>query len=331
MNHQDIPEISVVIVNWNGKKVLNRCLTSLSNQSFKDFEIIVIDNGSTDGSVDRLEAQWPTIRIERLKGNRGFAAANNIGAGLAHGHWIALLNNDAFPSPEWLGSLISAAKKYPEFSFFASCLLKEHPVDYLDGAGDVYHVSGMAWRRGHGKQYSGIRQELSEVFGPCGAAAFYPRNLFQEVGGFDEDFFCYHEDVDLAFRLRLLGHRCLYVPDALVQHVGSSSYGAHSDFVLYYGHRNLIWTYIKNMPGSLFWRHLPAHLMLNMISLFWFSWQGHGRAIWRAKWDALQRLPAVLNKRRQIQKVRQAPISKIAKVMDHRWLNPYWGARRRRD
>ena len=177
-----------------------------------------------------------------------------------------------------------------------------HQGEYLDGMGDVYHRSGMAWRRGHGKPRNNQETEPFEVFGPCAAAALYRREIFIQTGGFDETFFCYHEDVDLAFRLRLQGHRCLYVPDALVEHVGSGSQGAHSDFVLYYGHRNLIWTYFKNMPGSLFWRYLPAHLMLNLVSLFWFSLKGHGRAIWKAKWDAVRGLPSVLKRRRQIQR-----------------------------
>ncbi len=324
------PLVSVIIVNWNGRKVLNRCLTAIAAQDFKDFEVIVIDNGSTDGSVDGLEVDWPDTRVIPLKENRGFAAANNLGAELAQGTWIALLNNDAFPSPGWLDALVSAAAKNPEFTFFASCLTMARQGEYLDGMGDVYHGSGMAWRRGHGQLQRDQHTEPSEVFGPCAAAALYPREIFIQTGGFDETFFCYHEDVDLAFRLRLQGHRCLYVPEALVEHVGSGSQGAHSDFVLYHGHRNLIWTYFKNMPASLFWRYLPAHLMLNIISLLWFSLKGHGRAIWRAKWDAIRGLPVVLKKRRQIQRGRQASISEINRAMDHGWLNPYLSGKKRR-
>jgi GT2 family glycosyltransferase len=322
------PQVSVIIVNWNGRKFLNRCLIALAAQNYRDFEIIIIDNGSTDGSTDGLEVLWPGIQVKRLNENRGFAAANNLGAQLAKGQWIALLNNDAFPSPEWLDALVSAAEKYPAFTFFASCLTMARQGEYLDGMGDVYHESGMAWRRGHG-QLRDQETQPSEVFGPCAAAALYRRDIFIQTGGFDEAFFCYHEDVDLAFRMRLQGHRCLYVPEALVEHVGSGSQGAHSDFVLYYGHRNLIRTYFKNMPTTLFWRYLPAHLMLNLVSLVWFSLKGHGRAIWRAKWDAVQGLPSILNRRRQIQRVRKASLSEISRVMDHGWLNSYLGAKKR--
>jgi GT2 family glycosyltransferase len=183
----------------------------------------------------------------------------------------------------------------------------------------------MAWRRGHGWLRQDLGQENTEVFGPCAAAALYPRELFLMAGGLDETFFCYHEDVDLAFRLRLMGHRCLYIPEALVEHVGSGSHGAHSDTVIYYGHRNLIWTYVKNMPAPLFRRYLPAHLMFNVVSLLWFSLQGHGLAIWRAKKDALRGLSPFLAKRRLIQKQRRASTSEISRALDHGWLKPYFG------
>ncbi len=250
---RETPRVSVIIVNWNGAKILPQCLASLARQTYTDFEIIIIDNGSTDGSVDQLEKHWPKIRVKRLKENLGFAKANNLGGHQARGLWLALLNNDAFPEPGWLKELVQASERYPDFSFFASHLIMADRPEYIDGLGDIYHISGMAWRRGHGKHHQNFSSEVSEVFGPCAAAALYPRDLFLRVGGFDEDFFCYHEDVDLAFRLRLRGHRCLYVPQALVKHLGSKSQGAHSDFVIYHSHRNLVWTYIKNMPGKLFW------------------------------------------------------------------------------
>jgi len=315
--------VSVIIVNWNGAQFLNNCLSSLKAQTYKKFEIIVIDNGSNDGSVDNLEINWPDIRIERLKKNRGFAAANNLGTRIGKGSWIALLNNDAFPSPEWLQNLINASKKYPEFSFFASRLVMANKTNYIDGMGDIYHVSGIAWRRGHGKLDESHSQTAFEVFGPCAAAAFYPRALFLQIGGFDEDFYCYHEDVDLSFRLRLQGHRCLYVPEAIVKHVGSGSSGADSDFVRYYSHRNLVWTYIKNMPSPLIWWYLPAHLIFNLISIIWFFCRGQGGVIWRAKRDALRGLSTVLNKRREIQRIRRVKYTEIKKNMDSHWLNPY--------
>jgi GT2 family glycosyltransferase len=140
-----------------------------------------------------------------------------------------------------------------------------------------------------------------------------------EVGGFDEDFFCYAEDVDLGFRLRLAGHRCLLVPDAVVRHVGSATTGGQkSDFAVYHGHRNLVWTYMKNMPGALFWLFLPLHILLNLVTVLWFSLRGQGRVIMRAKRDALCDLPRMWRKRREIQRARRAPVGEIWRALDKR-------------
>lgn len=318
-----VPLVSVVVVNWNGIKVLDRCLTSLSAQTFQDFEIIVVDNGSSDGSVDLLGEKWPRVHLEKLPANRGFALANNHGARIAQGKWLALVNNDAFPAPEWLEELLAASEKNPEFSFFTSCLLMGLQPDRIDGMGDVYHISGLAWRRGHGAAAALEPQEASEVFGACAAAALFPKAIFRELGGFDEDYFCYHEDVDLSFRLRLAGHRCLYVPRARVEHLGSFSLGPASDFALYHGHRNLIWTFLKNMPRPLLGKYLPAHLLANGLSVLWFLSQGKGPVIWRAKGDALRALKAVLRKRTRIQQLLKVDPSEISRILDHGWIRPY--------
>src|SRR4030042_6978400 len=172
---EDLPLISVIIVNWNGAKFLAKCLAALKAQTFKSFEIIIIDNGSNDRSVDNLETTWPEVRVERLKKNKGFAAANNLGARLAKGTWLALINYDAFPTPGWLQALSDASIKFSEFSFFASYLVMAERNNYTDGMGDIYNVCGMAWRRGHGKPMDIFKQKEIEVFGPCAAAEFYPR------------------------------------------------------------------------------------------------------------------------------------------------------------
>ena len=141
------------------------------------------------------------------------------------------------------------------------------------------------------------------------------------VGGFDEDFFCYVEDIDLGFRLRLMGHRCLLVPGAVVHHIGSTtSGGRHSDFALYHGHRNLVWTFVKDMPGILFWLLLPLHVSLNLISIIWFALQGRGGVLWRAKRDALLGLPKMWRKRQHIQKTRVASICEVLRHLDKRMI-----------
>lgn len=294
-------------------------------QTFKDFEIILVDNGSTDGSVTRLEDKYPNLElnIQRLRSNRGFAAANNIGARLARGKWLALLNADAFPEPDWLEKLVETAGANSEYAAFSSRQLRASDPSLLDGAGDAYHVSGLAWRRFLGYPASEYGLEEGEVFSPCAAAAMIRRDAFLEVGGFDEDFFSYFEDVDLGFRLRLAGYRCMYIPSAVVHHVGSATFGERSEFAFYHSQRNMVWTYLKNMPSGLFWLYLSAHLLANLIYLIWYSFQPPGKAIWRGKLDALRGLGTMLRKRKKIQSKRRAKPSDLLRLMERGLLTPY--------
>jgi GT2 family glycosyltransferase len=165
-------------------------------------------------------------------------------------------------------------------------------------------VSGLAWRRGHGAPAAGRHLAREEIFSPCAAAALYRRDAFLAAGGFDESFFCYFEDSDLAFRLRLAGHRCLYVPDAVVHHVGSALAGYESDFTVYHSQRNLVWAWAKNMPAGLVWRSLPQHLLLNALAVGWYAARGQRRPVLAAKCDALRGLPRVLRERRAVQRER---------------------------
>jgi len=307
---------------------LPRCLSSLSKQTYSDFEVVVVDNGSADDSVSELELKWPQLRlrVERLGKNLGFAFANNVGAQVAQGRWLALLNSDAFPTPTWLEHLVHTAEIQTEFTFFASRLLQAERPEYIDGLGDVYHVSGLAWRRYHNCLAEGIGTTAEEVFSPCAAAAMYLRDEFIGAGGFDERFGSYHEDVDLGFRLRLQGRRCLYVPEAIVYHVGSASFGPRSDFVVYHGHRNLVWCYFQNMPGLLFWQNLHAHLITNLLFLLFYTIRGQGRAIWKAKLDALLGLRAALDQRRNVQGRRTVTRPEVERQMDRDWFSPYLSA-----
>jgi GT2 family glycosyltransferase len=318
------PFISVIIVTWNSEAYLSRCLECLAAQTINTFEVIIIDNGSNDGCVDAVESLWPALsfQIKRLGENKGYTAANNLGARLARGQWLALLNSDAFPEPHWLEELLSAAENHPEFSFFASRQLQANAPHLLDGAGDVFHVSGLAWRRFFGLPAARFGLKAEEVFSPCAAAALYSRQVFLEANGFDEDFFSYNEDVDLGFRLHLQGCRCLYVPDAVVHHVGAASTGKRSAFAIYYGHRNLVWTYIKNMPPPLFWLYLPLHLLMNLFFLLYFSINGQGKAICRAKRDVLRGLGHMLGKRKEIWHRRNVPVADIYRQMEHDWIAP---------
>ena len=320
-----LPLVSLVIVCWNSAKHLPRCLECLAEQTVHDFEVVIIDNGSTDGATVGLENTYPTlnIRVERLGSNRGFAAANNLGARLAHGKWLILLNTDAFPEPTWLAELIKAAETNPHIGSFSSRQLDAANPNVLDGTGDAYHVSGLAWRLGLGYPADQYGLESSEIFSPCAAAAMYLRRAFLDVGGFDEDFFSYFEDVDLGFRLQLQGYRCLYVPQAVVQHVGSATFGQRSDFAFYHSHRNMVWTFVKNMPARLLWLHLAEHFMANTIYLLYYTLRGRGKVLLRAKWNAIRGVPIAIKKRRMIQTNRRVSDYELEKRMQHGLLQPY--------
>jgi GT2 family glycosyltransferase len=321
------PLVSIIIIFWNGEKYLPECLGRLSFQTFRDFEIIIINNGSDRAMLDDL--QDTGLRIRHLKENLGFTVANNIGARLASGEWIVLLNADAYPEPSWLENLLKAAEQNPQYNFFSSRQIQYNDPHLLDGAGDEYHVSGLAWRRFYNQLENQYGLEQDEVFGACACAAMYRREDFLKAGGFDEDFFSYFEDVDLSFRLRLAGGRCLYVPEAAVYHVGSASTGKLSDFVVYHGHRNLVWTFVKDMPGILFWVCLPLHFAMNIYFLISFTLRGKGDSILNAKWDALLGIPRMLKKRRKIQLARRASFRDILRFMRRGILDPYQATRQR--
>ena len=228
--------------------------------------------------------------------------------------YVCLLNPDAFAEPTWLEELLRAAEERREFSFFASRLVDAADPSRLDGTGDVLHVGGLAWRRDHGAPETN-EPPAGEVFSPCAAAALYHRDAFRSIEGFDEDYFCYFEDTDLSFRLRLAGHRCLYVPTAVVHHLGSVTSGRESDFTLYHSFRNLNWTWAKNMPGSLVWRYLPQLLLVNLLLLAAFAVKRRPGVVLRAQRDALRGLGAIRAKRREIQAARAVEPEAIRAVM----------------
>lgn len=313
------PKVTVVIVNWNGERFLDCCLAALMAQSVKPYEIILLDNASSDESVE-IARQFPLVRLILLDQNTGFARGNNLAieAASKESEWVALINPDAFAEPRWLEELLMAARNNSQFDMFGSKLVNAVDPTVLDGAGDAYHVSGLVWRMGHGMPVlSAVTEDEREVFSPCAAAALYRRGALRKVGGFDEDYFCYVEDVDLGFRLRLAGYRCLYVPQSVAHHVGSGTTGGqHSDFAMYYGHRNLVWTFAKDMPGILFWLLLPLHVMLNLVSIVWFALRGQGSVILRAKRDAIKGLPKMWRKRRAIQNNRMVSVGEIWRILD---------------
>jgi len=317
MNDSDF-QVTVIIVTWNSARHIGRCLGSIEKQSVRPFDVIVVDNGSTDETLRIVEAQRGlNLKVQGLKVNTGFAAANNLGVRMARGEWVALLNADAFPAEDWIEQLRAAQRAHPDVSCFASRLIMAERTDVLDGEGDAYHPSGLAWRQNHGEPVASAPRVQGDSFSACAAAALFERQAFLAVGGFDEDYFAYFEDVDVGFRLRLQGRECLYVPEAVVHHVGSASTGRRSDLAVHYGTRNLIWTYWKDMPAPQVWLWLPVHICMVAALLAMHTGRGQAKPAFAAVWAALRGLPAILGKRKIVQAQVEVPPQTVFARMAH--------------
>jgi GT2 family glycosyltransferase len=313
--------VTVVIVNFNGGEHLSRCLACLDAQTVVPERVIVVDNGSTDGSVEAARA-WVAERkglAERTKFdavgmNLGFAAACNRAIAQSSTEFIALLNPDAFPEPGWLAALLAAAKAHPGSAAFGSRQMMAGRPGILDGIGDCWHLTGLSWREGHGRAVEPDDFLPREIFSACAAAALYRRLTLIEVGGFDTDYFCFGEDVDLGYRLRLAGYAARYVPDAVVEHIGGAS--TPSDVAVYYGHRNTLWTLVKDTPGPLLTIVLPGHLCQSILVGIVLGFRGKGRVFFSGKWAALCGLSSVLGKRRSVQAGRKVSTWAIWRMID---------------
>lgn len=308
---------SVVIVTYQSDCGEVDAFDGLSSQGLPPDELLVLDNC---GPFPPPPPPPGARVLPSPSGNLGFAAGCNRAAAEARGEWVVLLNPDARPHPGWLAALSRAQASHPSATAIGSLQRMDGEDGRLDGVGDAYHVSGLCWRQGYGKVLAPdrIASEASRAFATCAAAAAYRRDAFMALGGFDEDFFCYCEDVDLSFRMRLRGLDVVVACDAVVTHRGSvSSGGRRSDFALYHGHRNMVWVFVKNVPGWLFWALLPLHLMANLAAITQFTVQGRGGVILRAKRDAIRGLPRMWAKRRQIQRERTVSAWSILRRM--RW------------
>jgi N-acetylglucosaminyl-diphospho-decaprenol L-rhamnosyltransferase len=316
------PQIAVVVVNFNSGPYLARCLAALAAQTYRDFSVIVVDNASSDESLAALEnlpAGWQALRLVE---NLGFAAGNNRAIALVTSPWVATLNPDAFAEPDWLAQLVRATARYPDAGAFGSLQIEANRPDHLDGVGDAYNVAGLPWRGGFGQPIAGNCAE-GEIVSPCAAAALYHRESLLAAGGFDEDFFCYGEDVDLGLRLRMAGLRSIQLVNAVVRHVGGGSGGGQSAFARYHGVRNRFWIFVKDMPPALFWPMLPVHLMMTALLALRSAIKGEFAVFGRAIRDAVRGLPGMIAKRRVVQSARQGSIVPILS-----W-SPFTGGRRR--
>lgn len=296
------PRLTVVIPNWNGERFLDTCLNSLRNQTFGGFETIVVDNGSSDGSISLVEWLFPEVQTISLRENRGFSAAANAGIKASETEYVVLLNNDTEQDPAWLEELTRSADVHPEAGSFASKLVDFYDRRFLDGAGDALRLSGLPYRLGHGERDRGQFDEPGYVFGSCGAAAMYRREMLDEIGLFDEDFVSYCEDGDLSFRAQSAGYRCFYVPGAVVYHMGSASTGGkRSATATRLGTRNSLSLLVKNLPLSVVPHLLPFFAFGQLARLLTAVATGSLQAHLEGLSEARRHLPLMLRKRREIQ------------------------------
>ena len=308
--------VTVVIPNWNGKRFLGPCLGSLRSQSFRDFETIIVDNGSTDGSIHFVKEHFPEVDVVALGENRGIAAAFNIGVEASGTDYVVLLNNDTEQDRRWLDALVRAANAHPESGLFASKLVDFHDRGVLDGAGDAMRLSGLPYRLGHGERDRGQFDEPGYVFGACAAAALYRKSLFEKVGLFDEDFVSYCEDGDLSFRAQLAGYRCFYVPGAVVYHMGSASTGGkRSPTATRLGTRNSFSLLVKNLPLSVVPYILPFFALGQLARLLTAAATGSLRAHLEGLAGAWRHLPLMLGKRAEIQKRKRIPDAEVRRLL----------------
>ncbi len=450
------PSVSVIVVTWNGRQWLDRCLTALLALDPPAAELVLVDNGSTDGTAAYVRERYPSIRVVALGRNEGFAGGNNAGARHATSTYLAFVNNDAVVEQSWLGALRAPAEEDATVGLVTSRIVFLERPEIVDSAGDGYLRCGGAFKRDHGRQTGEARSQEPEarsqevaserseasprarsgesgapasareggaagakppggsqepearsqevaserseasprarseaterrasareggaagakppggsqepearsqevaserseasprarseaterrasareggsagakppgstedVFGACGAAFLIRRDLFEALGGFDDDFFMVYEDVDLSYRARLLGARCVYAPAAVARHAGSATIGAVSARQVFYGQRNLEWTWIKNTPARLLWRSWPGHVAYDLAGALSYARQGHLGAWTRGKLAALAGLPRMLRKRRAVQRARRVDPDALWRVMDTRWL-----------
>ena len=325
------PLITIVVVNWNGYPYLEECLQSLERQTWPETEIILVDNGSSDQSVDIVErwSEEKRVRLIQLDENKGFTVANNMAFRIARGEWIALLNNDAVAEPDWLEKLVSAGNPPEKLGMVGGKILNYHQRNLIDKVGHLIYPDGQNRGRGTGQVDRGQFDREEEILWPDGCACLYHRQLLDETGGFDDDFFAYGDDADLGLRARLLGWRAWYVPEAVVYHRHSSTAGAFSPLKIMLVERNRVLLAIKNFPILL----LLQNPYWTVLRYFWqvvaacrgkgssgsFS-KEHGplhlplMVLW-AHASAAKRLPAVLAKRRHVQKSRHLSSGQVRKLI----------------
>lgn len=285
--------ISVIIANLNGERYLTDCLTALSAQTFRDFETVVVDNGSIDGSLDLIRRDFKWVRVIELKENAGFARGNNIGFEASSSEFVVTLNNDTIVDSGWLQALYDTAISDSSIGMVASKIYLGGEGNELDSAGMLIYPDGMSRQRGHGEKDEGQFDSLREVLFPSACAALYRREMLKEVGYFDEDFFSYCEDTDLGLRGRLAGWKALFAPAALVRHFYSKTGGNYSLFKARLVERNHLWVLLKNMPPG-FILISPFYTLWRYVVQIYGLFSGKGSAARFAENNGLVQIIAVI-------------------------------------
>jgi len=301
------PIVSVIIPNWNGKNLLKTCLNSLKKQTLNNFEVMVVDNGSDDGSSDYIKRYFPSVKVIQLDKNYGFAKAVNRGIAWAKGQFIVLINNDTEVDKNCLYYLVEAAKKHQEAGFVAAKMLNFYQRDIIDSAGDYIDVVGHANNIGLGDKDRSSFSKPGFVFLVTGGGGLFKRQVFDKVGLFDEDYFLYFEDVDLCLRAQLQGFKGWYEPRAIIYHIHQATAKRVKPFIEYLQFRNMTQTVIKDFPSALFWKNFNwlRILLVNLNTIRFFATKG---LLWQALkaegWIVVY-LPRLIWKRWQIQKTKK--------------------------
>jgi len=305
-------KVSVIILNWNGLKFLPECLDSLAGQSFRDFEVVLVDNGSQDSSAEFVRERYPWVKLLALSENTGFAEGNNRGLAVASGEFVVALNNDTRLEPEFLDELVKVAQEHPTAGMVAAKMLNYFEPGRIDALALKVGVNGLGYNIGVGETDAGQYDSGVKVFGPCGGAALYRREMIDEVGFFDADFFAYYEDFDLAWRGRLAGWDCQSAPGAIVYHVHSATSGEYSRFKVFQTHRNKWYVIVKNWPASLILRHLGSLFFADLAAFVLACARGRGGAALSARLDAVKHLRGLLAKRKVVQAQRKLSDAEVA-------------------
>ncbi len=315
-SQKDSPlKVSIVVPNWNGMRFVGMCLDSLAQLDFEGHEVIVVDNGSVDGSREMIEKQYPWVRLLKMPDNMGFAIACNEGIKASNAEYIVLLNNDIEVTSDWLKELYEGMERYPECGMGTTKMMFLDNRDVFYNTGDLFHSWSAGGGRGQGEKDTGQYEEEDYVFGACAGAGIYRREFFKQVGLFDEDFFIFAEDVDINMRGQLKGLKAVYLPKAKVFHIGTATVGLYSDRYVYLCKRNDIWVFIKNYSLGMYFKYLFAIWKHQFADIKYFTYRGQGQVLWKSKWDALKMLPQMLLRRSRIQRARTMPDAEIEKLI----------------